>query len=165
MRYHLAARYDRRLELCRYREQLLSIGDIVTSRWLDFCNKPKWSPDIARADCEDLMAADAVILFTERPNTIRAAGGRHVEFGLALAQDKGLINRRSTRERVPLFAAGLSGIRHREQGICDNKAVRPASDKVRSQASSFRTSTQPCSFDETPDASVVTTPDNGGLLE
>ena len=91
MRYHLAARYARRLELCRYREQLVSIGDTVTSRWLDFCKKPKWSSGIARADCEDLMAADAVIIFTERPNAIPATGGRHVEFGLALAQDKGVI--------------------------------------------------------------------------
>src|SRR5271165_5206550 len=30
--------------------------------------------------------------------------------------------RRSTRERVPLFAARLSDLRHMEQGICDNKA-------------------------------------------
>jgi hypothetical protein len=47
---------------------------------------PSWSCGIARQDCEDLMAADAVITFTEIPNTILATGGRHVEFGLALAQ-------------------------------------------------------------------------------
>src|SRR5260370_9542714 len=49
---------------------------------------PCWSCGIARQDCEDLMAADAVIIFTEIPNTILATGGRHVEFGLALAQGK-----------------------------------------------------------------------------
>jgi len=91
MRYHLAARYARRVELCRYREQLLSIGDTVTSRWLDFRKMPSWSCGIAREDCEDLMAADAVIIFTEIPNTILATGGRHVEFGLALAQGKRMI--------------------------------------------------------------------------
>ena len=37
------------------------------------------------------MAADAVITFTEIPNTILATGGRHVEFGLALAQAKRVI--------------------------------------------------------------------------
>ena len=37
------------------------------------------------------MAADAVIIFTEIPNTILATGGRHVEFGLALAQGKRMI--------------------------------------------------------------------------
>ena len=61
------------------------------SRWLDFAKKPKWSPGIARADCEDLIAAQTVIIFTEKPNTILATGGHHVEFGLALAQNKGVI--------------------------------------------------------------------------
>ena len=88
MRYHLAARYPRRLELCGYRERLLSIGDTVTSRWLDFRKMPRWSYGIAQEDCEDLMRADAVIIFTEIPNTVLATGGRHVEFGLALAQGK-----------------------------------------------------------------------------
>jgi len=91
MRYHLAARYARRVELRGYREQLLSIGDIVTSRWLDFRKMPSWSFGTARQDCEDLTAADAVIIFTEIPNTIFATGGRHVEFGLALAQGKCVI--------------------------------------------------------------------------
>jgi hypothetical protein len=88
MRYHLAARYPRRLELCGYRDRLLSIGDTVTSRWLDFRKMPRWSYGIAQEDCEDLMAADAVIIFTEIPNTVLATGGCHVEFGLALAQGK-----------------------------------------------------------------------------
>jgi hypothetical protein len=91
MRYYLAARYDRRVELCGYREQLLSIGATVTSRWLDFRKKPSWSFRIARDDCEDLMAADSVIIFTEVPNTILATGGRHVEFGFALAHGKRMI--------------------------------------------------------------------------
>ena len=91
MRYHLAARYARRVELCGYREQLLSIGDTVRSRWLDFGKKPKWISGIAREDCKDLIAADTVIIFTEITNTILATGGRHVEFGLALAQGKRVI--------------------------------------------------------------------------
>jgi hypothetical protein len=91
MRYHLAARYARRVELCGYRDRLLSIGDTVTSRWLDFRKMPSWSYGIAREDCEDLMAADAVIIFTEIPNKVLATGGRHVEFGLALAQGKRVI--------------------------------------------------------------------------
>jgi hypothetical protein len=95
------------------------------------------------------------VIFTEIPNTILATGGRHVEFGSALAQGKRVIvvgprryirryqinhrfsydeeiptrksqQRHNTfdrlRERVPLFAAGLSDLCHMEQGICDNKA-------------------------------------------
>ena len=73
------------------RAELLSIGDTVTSRWLDFRKMRSWSFGIARQDCEDLIAADAVVTFTEIPNTILATGGRHVEFGLALAQGKRVI--------------------------------------------------------------------------
>jgi hypothetical protein len=56
------------------REHLLSIGDTVTSRWLDFRKMPSWSFGIAREDCEDLMAADVVIIFTEIPNMVLATG-------------------------------------------------------------------------------------------
>jgi hypothetical protein len=122
MRYHLAARYARRVELCGYRKQLLSIGATLTSRWLDFRKMPSWSCRIARDDCEDLLAADAAIILTEIPNTILATGGRHVEFGLALAQGKRVIVVGPREQRVPLFAAGLSDLCHMEQGICDNKA-------------------------------------------
>jgi hypothetical protein len=79
MRYHLAARYARRVELCGYRDQLFSIGDTVTSRWLEFRKMPSWSCGIARENCEDLMAADVVVVFTEMPNAVLATGGRHVE--------------------------------------------------------------------------------------
>ena len=60
---------------------MLSIGDTVTSRWLDFRKMPSWSYGIAREDCEDLIA-DAVIIFTEIPNTVLATG--HVEFAFEL---------------------------------------------------------------------------------
>jgi RNA recognition motif. (a.k.a. RRM, RBD, or RNP domain) len=61
MRYHLAARYARRVELRGYREQLLST---ILSRWLDFRKMPSWSCGIARQDCEDLTAADAGWVFS-----------------------------------------------------------------------------------------------------
>ena len=51
---------------------------------------PSWSCGIAREDCEDLLAADAVIIFTEIPNTILATGGRHVEFGLEISRDRSM---------------------------------------------------------------------------
>ena len=42
----------------------------------------------AREDFEDIMNADAVISFTEVPRTTKSRGGRHVEFGIALAAGK-----------------------------------------------------------------------------
>jgi hypothetical protein len=82
-------------------------------------------------NCEDLIAAQTVIIFTEKPNTILATGGYNVEFGLALAQNKGVIvvgpPEKVFHYLLPDFRCSPLGMTHRE-----NKAVRPASDKVRS---------------------------------
>jgi hypothetical protein len=145
MRYHLAARFARRVELCRYREQLLSIGDTVTSRWLDFPKKPKWSSEIARADCQDLMAADSVIIFTERPNTVLATGGRHVEFGLALAQDKGVIIVGPRENVFHYLLPDSQTFATWREAFATIKRYVLLKRNVRSQASSFRISGQLCS--------------------
>ena len=42
----------------------------------------------ALEDYADVSAADIVVSFTEAPGSGAARGGRHVEFGLALAWDK-----------------------------------------------------------------------------
>lgn len=95
-RAYLAARYSRREELLRYRRELQQLGVQVTSRWL---NGDHQIPDdvletadavrFAREDVEDLYASDIVISFTEQPRIPSATrGGRHVEFGLALALNK-----------------------------------------------------------------------------
>ncbi len=116
MRIYLAARYSRREELCRYREQLRAVGHDVQSRWLDgkhqisdtgkpigdhgealvegvddgstqVCNaalRAKFAQD----DFEDVTGADAVISFTEPPRSNANRGGRHVEYGIALALGK-----------------------------------------------------------------------------
>jgi hypothetical protein len=108
---YLAARYSRRLELCRYREDLDRIGVSVTSRWLNGDhqigdhgtpigetgtsliegyaggNSPEAAAlrlSFAQEDVSDVMAADIVISFTEPPRSTASRGGRHVEFGLAL---------------------------------------------------------------------------------
>lgn len=109
MKIYLAARYSRREELCAYREQLQSIGHTVQARWLDgghqisdegqpigdHGEKLVESGDdlraavlrekFARDDWEDVNAAECVINFTEPPRSKANRGGRHVEFGIALA--------------------------------------------------------------------------------
>lgn len=110
MQIYLAARYSRRLELCGYRDQLRAGGFKVKARWLDGNHqiaddgKPIGnageqlveSGDGAEAaklrarfvldDYEDVMAAGVVISFTEPPRSSANRGGRHVEFGIALAR-------------------------------------------------------------------------------
>lgn len=98
-RVYLAARYSRREELLRYREELQALGMVVTSRWL---NGDHQIPDdvleeaeavrFAREDVEDLYTADCVVSFTEQPRLVSATrGGRHVEFGMAVPMRKLLV--------------------------------------------------------------------------
>lgn len=93
---YLAARYSRREELCGYRAALESIGHTVTSRWLDGNHqvddaglsaeaKAAERTRFAEEDWDDLVAAEWCISFTEAPRSSNSRGGRHVEFGAALA--------------------------------------------------------------------------------
>jgi nucleoside 2-deoxyribosyltransferase len=99
VKIYLAARYSRREELLDYRAHLQAIGHEVTSRWLhgnhqiddaglSVEGEHKERVRFALEDWEDLDAADTVINFTETPRSTSSRGGRHVEFGAALAMDK-----------------------------------------------------------------------------
>lgn len=116
MRVYLAARYSRRVELSAYRGDLQAIGIEVTSNWLDgprqraIAGKVLGERDeavieaggdaleaielrrlCAVQDVQDVRAADTFVTFTELPDARAGRGGRHVEFGLALAERKRLI--------------------------------------------------------------------------
>jgi hypothetical protein len=87
MRIYLAARFDRSAEMRDVAGQLARAGHFVTSRWIYGRQN---CPDLVSAteDIEDLTSADCLVSFTEYP--VQAApwaarGGRHVEFGVALA--------------------------------------------------------------------------------
>jgi hypothetical protein len=100
MRIYLAARYSRRRELCGYADQLRRLGHEVTSRWLDghheLLDREGLSTEaeaadrarFAAEDWADVMRADWCISFTEVPRSGNGRGGRHVEFGAALAAGK-----------------------------------------------------------------------------
>jgi len=96
LKIYLAARYSRREELLRYAADLEERGYTVTSRWLQGSHqiddvglsveaKREERERFAREDWEDLKGADACISFTEVLRTSNSRGGRHVEFGGALA--------------------------------------------------------------------------------
>jgi hypothetical protein len=93
MRIYLAARYDRRWEMLGVAASLERVGHDVTSKWIEGGrgNDPAVVPAVE--DLIDLSQADCLVSFTEAPArgvAWAARGGRHVEFGVALATGKRL---------------------------------------------------------------------------
>lgn len=95
-RIYLASRYSRREELCQVREALRELGWIVTPRWLNGDHQisdEEMSSEERRAakahfaaeDWEDLASSAITVSFTEEPRSSSSRGGRHVEYGAALA--------------------------------------------------------------------------------
>lgn len=105
MQIYLASRYSRAPEMREVRAKLVDLGHKVTSRWIDMpYGDPepvdgvhRWDRDdacrIAIEDMEDLTASDMVVSFTENIADLKktSKGGRHVEFGAALAFNKIMI--------------------------------------------------------------------------
>jgi hypothetical protein len=91
MRIYLASRYDRRFEMLGVTSVLMRAGHVVTSRWIE--GRGEGPETEATEDFEDVLRADCLVSFTEEPAAgvaWAARGGRHVEFGLALATGKRL---------------------------------------------------------------------------
>lgn len=97
---YLASAYERKPEICGYRDKLVALGYVVTSRWIDqdegldtglgkdeLNAEPSRGLPYALADIEDIGAADTIISFTGGGGR----GGRHVEFGIAWMMIKQLI--------------------------------------------------------------------------
>jgi hypothetical protein len=101
MKIYLAAKYSRHPEMRDVRERLQKIGHLVTSRWIEGnheiseVNADADRQRFAVEDWMDLKDAEAVLWFAE-PEKIegRNRGGRHVEFGLAIAWN------------IPVFVVG-----------------------------------------------------------
>lgn len=100
LKVYLAARYSRRDELRSFRAVLIGGGFEVTSRWLGEGTpldhkmsdlSEEYQRVSAEVDLEDIDAADYLILYSEDPDKGTPRGGRHVEFGYALAKGKSII--------------------------------------------------------------------------
>lgn len=90
-RIYVAASF-RRLDECRQVAQLLEgAGMRVTSRWLKDPEAGIARPELAaERDMADLRESDGLLSLTETPAVGYLMGGRHVEFGIALALRKWL---------------------------------------------------------------------------
>jgi hypothetical protein len=91
MKIYLAANYSRHPEMREYRKILESRGFKVTSRWINGEHEVlegqshEMNVRFAQDDWDDLEASNLVIWFSSEGKENRGRGGRHVEFGLALA--------------------------------------------------------------------------------
>jgi hypothetical protein len=96
MKIYLAARYSRHKELQEYAKRLEALGCEITSRWIHGNHQvddrglsqeadPTLRIRLAREDFNDVDRASMMISFTEEPRGTSSRGGRHVEFGMALA--------------------------------------------------------------------------------
>lgn len=92
MKIYLAARYSRNPEMREVASYLKARGHQITSRWINGSHEiGDVTTDLERRqlaldDWLDLQRSDAMLAYSETPrSTNDSRGGRHVEFGLALA--------------------------------------------------------------------------------
>lgn len=93
MRIYIAGAYSRRVELLVHSGLLKYDGHEITSRWLTGVYEGREWTDAAIADddIKDVYVSDCVLSFTEDATSKHKRGGRHVEFGMALAWGKRLV--------------------------------------------------------------------------
>jgi hypothetical protein len=94
---YLAARYSRHEEMYKYALELATLGIGCTANWVrgdheirsnQQSDTPQWLRYFGQEDFTDVVRANVFIAFSEEPNAPgRQRGGRHVEFGIALALD------------------------------------------------------------------------------
>lgn len=93
MKIYLAASYHRRLEMVGYAQQLTEAGHSTTSVWITGAHEGWPEARCAEDDMRGIDYADCVISFSEPPeaDASRKRGGRHVEFGYAVAHSKFIV--------------------------------------------------------------------------
>jgi nucleoside 2-deoxyribosyltransferase len=97
MSWYFAGQFARLAELAGYAAKARLAGLTVTSRWLSqdpvsgyAGGSSEIGREFAERDLEDITAADGLLFFAEDPAIGIPRGGRHVEFGFALAIGKAL---------------------------------------------------------------------------
>ena len=94
---YLAARYSRKAEILKHAEEFVAAGHTVSATWFDEPHDGQTqlnevSEDLlkvyAQRDLDEIRQADALVFYSESDQTMNRRGGRHVEFGYALALGK-----------------------------------------------------------------------------
>ncbi len=88
MNIYLAANYRMHPKMRDVAIKLEHRGHVVTSDWITGTHNGHDHAFYAALDLRNLDEAEAVIFFSEAPAGSRTRGGKHVEFGYALAKGK-----------------------------------------------------------------------------
>lgn len=97
---YIASRYSRKAEMLSLIPLLRQHNITVNSRWLNEPHSPgttlhEVSPafcrETSKVDLEDIDNCDTMVFFSEDPLVGTPRGGRHVEFGYALARRKRIV--------------------------------------------------------------------------
>ncbi len=88
MKIYLASNYSTHPEMREHAKTLEALGHEITSEWINGTHGGDDRALYAQIDLRDVDAADAIIFFAEAPEGSRTRGGKHVEFGYALAKGK-----------------------------------------------------------------------------
>jgi nucleoside 2-deoxyribosyltransferase len=87
---YIAAPFPLRNHGTLARSGLLSMGLISTAHWLDV-EKEEWNDEWARIDLADIDRATVFLLINPPEWRQEGTGGRHVEFGYAVARHKDIV--------------------------------------------------------------------------
>jgi nucleoside 2-deoxyribosyltransferase len=88
LKLYLAAPFADRPKMEQIANRLTAIGFKIVARWVYGGEAGLTRQQIAVLDLDDVDAADVVVSFTLPQGTLSTGGGRHVEFGYALAKGK-----------------------------------------------------------------------------
>ena len=100
MTAYIAARFSRKPEMLALAALFAQHNIKVRARWLNESVSPDatlhdvtpaYHTKTATDDIEDIDASDTIIFFSEDPLVGTPRGGRHVEFGYALAKGKRVV--------------------------------------------------------------------------
>lgn len=100
MKIYIAAMYSLKDQMREYRDRLRADGHEIVSTWMDETHdatscladiSPNLLAQYARNDLKEIAACDVILFFSEEPTVPTRRGGRHVEFGYALAWKKKIV--------------------------------------------------------------------------
>lgn len=128
MRVYIAAPFQERQQAQALMAKIEAAGISVTSSWLK--QDDELSDQFARQDLKDVAYADALVALNPDGYADRGTGGRHVEFGYALALGKRIV---LVGARTHIFHY-LSEVRQAADAVHAVDVLLGMSDEVRIEA-------------------------------